>query len=58
VRTVVLIVQDVEAATRWYRYVLGFRLESERMAINGMPIEAHLRRGGYEIVLVHAGAST
>jgi catechol 2,3-dioxygenase-like lactoylglutathione lyase family enzyme len=52
---VVLVVRDIEAATRWYRYVFNLHVESERPGINGLPIETSLRRhGGPNLVLLLA----
>ena len=52
---VVLVVRDIESAIRWYRYVFNLHVESERPGINGLPIEASLRRpGGPNLVLLLA----
>ena len=57
--TIVLIVRDIETASRWYRYVLNFRMESERVGINGLPLEAHLwRPTGPDLVLQRAETAT
>ena len=53
-----MVVTDVESAMRWYRQVLNFRRVSERVGINGLPIEAHLwRTGGPSLVLRSAAIS-
>jgi hypothetical protein len=55
---VVLVVRDIETATRWYRYVFKLQVESERPGNNGLPIEAALRRrGGPNLVLLLARAT-
>lgn len=55
---VVLVVRDIEAATRWYRHVFHLHVESERPGINGLPVEAALRRrGGPNLVLLLARAA-
>jgi len=52
-RVVTLLVRDIDVATRWYRYVLGLRLESQSVGISGLPIEVHLHRpGGPTLVLL------
>jgi catechol 2,3-dioxygenase-like lactoylglutathione lyase family enzyme len=53
--TLVLHVRDVQRASSWYRLVLQFRLESESLGLNGVPVEAHLRRpGGPALVLMRS----
>jgi catechol 2,3-dioxygenase-like lactoylglutathione lyase family enzyme len=58
-RAVALIVRDIDVATRWYRYVLGLRVESQNVGIDGVPIEVHLNRpAGPTLVLVASEIAT
>ena len=55
---VILTVRDVGAASSWYCYVLSFRVESERVGLNGLPVEAQLRRpGGPALRLIHSAGA-
>jgi catechol 2,3-dioxygenase-like lactoylglutathione lyase family enzyme len=51
-QTPILAVADVDLATRWYRHVLGFRIDSQRLGINGVPIEACLSRPGGPVLIL------